>query len=120
MKTILILILALGCGSEKKGASKSELKEGWTDIKVSVFKDSCTEEIYSNQGSSRVTIERSRSFCSCLVSYVSEKYNIDDFITFTDQIVKDLKVHGVYKSCADSSGLEWNEIDGVYLFTINE
>ncbi len=116
MKTILLIILlTIGCGSEKKSDPKSEMKEGWSDVKINVASDGCTETLYSTKASERVTLQRSRSFCKCLITSISEKFSVDDFINFPDEAVKELKRDGVYKSCADSSGLDWNEVDGVYL-----
>ena len=100
-----------GCG-RKDEESPRERKEGWTEIVLLAYKDSCTREVLAPSANyedcppsaslyltDAPTPPQARAYCGCIVDEISYRFSIDEFYYYTCTVVDKLTSDGVYDSC---------------------
>lgn len=112
---IFLIVLALSaCGSSSKGEPEKIKQEGWSDLTLKAVKDGCTESLFSSKKSEHATVQKIRSFCSCVMDEMSYKFTYRDFYNFP--VDTSLVIREEYaKSCSEKSDLYWDDTDGISL-----
>ncbi len=121
MKRIIIIatyLLLFSCGDDGDDSSPSR-QEGWTDIRIKVYVDSCTEGVIDpnpnmsdytdNSGktcltlkliqTTRIDIHTAREYCKCVINEASYRYTYLDVVDYTCTVIENMENDGVYDNC---------------------